>query len=115
MRERCRKELSETLRNLNVDHRNPDVWMEAAFLYMALGNPERAAQCTRASVQVEVERREDGEVAARLADQLRQELSPQETVPCPDCSTLLESGSVLCQGCGLDLNKHAGTLEDRGA
>lgn len=101
-REKHRKELLETLRCLKVDHRNPDLWMEAASLYMALGNAERALLCTKASVKVEAHRKEEDKVATRLADQLQRELGPHETVPCPNCETLLVLESVVCHLCGLE-------------
>lgn len=103
-RERRWEELSETLSNLKLDHRNPDLWIQAASLCRALGNLERAFRCTRASIKVEAERKEEARVSIPLADQLQRELTPHETVPCPNCYTLLVLGRGSCHVCGLELH-----------
>lgn len=46
-------------------------------------------------------------------EQLQGELSPQDTVPCPHCNTLLRSGSEACYGCGQERKEHVATLEER--
>lgn len=168
------KKLSELLANLKTDRSNPDLWMEAASIYVALGRGNRASKAYRASLKVVAERKsEDALVAGvrrllhgddvpsgedegeprgesgvrqdsapehvvqgtrvrsrepvRVADeerprlasewevleQLRRELSPRETVTCPDCNTLVEVGDPWCYGCGLEMKAGGESLEER--
>ncbi|MFQ5919441.1 MAG: hypothetical protein ACE5I4_05275 [Thermoplasmata archaeon] len=167
------KQLFELVARLGVNGMNPDLWMEAATIYVAMGKEDRASQAYQAALKVmdpkgrspvldqirdllwgdvvpsvEDDRaplEEDAQdwpqaedassEAALLApqvllataeetpssfgsaeealDQLRRELDPRETVTCPVCNTLLESGDQLCFGCGHELAEAGGTLEER--
>jgi hypothetical protein len=146
-------QLAELLANLKVEPGNPDLWMEAATIYMALGRRQRASKAYRASIEAVGERKQDEEEAlatvhrllhgddvpsgedggnsespsqgprgtsvtalqrslegdSNVVDQLRQELTPHQTVACPDCNTLLEAGEPWCAGCGREL-QGGGTL-----
>ncbi len=173
--EQYRRTLSDLLARLKVDRSNPDLWMEAASIYMALGKGDRALKATRASLKVAEARGNEDALVARLRrllhgddvpasedegeprgesgvrqdrapepvvretrvrsrtpvcvaadmegpslagerealEQLRRELSPRETVTCPECHTLLEVGDPWCHGCGQEMREGGESLEER--
>jgi tetratricopeptide (TPR) repeat protein len=136
-------QLAELLANLKVDPGDPDLWMEAATIYVALGRQHRASKAYRASIEAVNERQNDDEAAlarvhlllhgddlpagedgrtepqpdlasgSAVLDQLRQELAPPKTTTCPECNTLLEVGEPLCPGCGQELREEGESLEGR--
>ncbi|MEE9591972.1 MAG: tetratricopeptide repeat protein [Thermoplasmata archaeon] len=150
-------QLAELLAHLKVEPGNPDLWMEAATIYMALGRRHRASKAYRASVEAVDERKQGEEEAlatvhrllhgddvpsgedgsnpespsqgprggsvtapqqsleddSDVVDQLRQELTPHQTVTCPYCNTLMEAEEPWCAGCGRELQASAQTLEER--
>ncbi|MFQ5986585.1 MAG: hypothetical protein ACE5KQ_04445 [Thermoplasmata archaeon] len=52
-------QLAELLANLKVDPGNPDLWMEAATIYLVLGRRRRASKAYRASIEVVHERKSE--------------------------------------------------------
>ncbi len=136
-------QLAELLANLKVDPGNPDLWMEAASIYVALGRQHRASKAYRASIEAVNERKNDEEAAlarvhlllhgddllsgedgetepqpdlatdSAVLDQLRQELSPPQTTMCPECNTLLDVGEPWCPGCGQEMKEEGESLEGR--
>ena len=136
-------QLAELLANLKVDPGDPDLWMEAATIYVALGRQHRASKAYRASIEAVNERKNDEEAAlarvhrllhgddlpsgedggaepqpdlatdSAVLDQLRQELAPPKTATCPKCNTLLEVGEPWCPGCGQELREEGESLEGR--
>ncbi len=136
-------QLAELLANLKVDPGNPDLWMEAASIYVALGRQHRASKAYRASIEAVNERKNDEEAAlarvhlllhgdelpsgeggetepqpdlgsdSAVMDQLRQELSPPETTTCSGCNTLLDVGEPWCPGCGQEMKEEGESLEVR--
>ncbi len=61
-----RRSLSELLARLRIDRSNPDLWMEAASIYMALGKSDRALKATQAVLKVAEERGNADALVARV-------------------------------------------------
>ena len=52
-------QIAELLANLKVDPGNPDLWMEAATIYVALGRRHRASKAYRASIEAVSEQKSE--------------------------------------------------------
>ncbi len=60
------RQLSELFDRLKTDSGNPDLWMEAATIYMALGKRRRASKAYRASIRVVNERKGEEAILAAV-------------------------------------------------
>ncbi|MEE9174231.1 MAG: tetratricopeptide repeat protein [Thermoplasmata archaeon] len=60
------RQLSELLDSLKTDSGNPDLWMEAATVYLALGRRRRASKAYRASINVVNERKSEEAILAAV-------------------------------------------------
>ncbi len=60
------RQLSELLDRLKTDSGNPDLWMEAATVYVALGRQRRASKAYRASIKVVSERKSEEAILAAV-------------------------------------------------
>ncbi len=60
------RQLSELLDSLKTDSGNPDLWMEAATVYLALGRRRRASKAFRASIKVVNERKSEEAILAAI-------------------------------------------------
>lgn len=78
-REKTEKELSEILASLKVDRRNPDLWMKAASMYLALGRGLRASKAYTASIKVVDGSKNEESAVARVY-----ELLHGDDVPSPE-------------------------------
>ena len=60
------RQLSDLLEDLNTDSGNPDLWMQAATIYVALGRRRRASKAYRASLKVVNERKSEEAILAAV-------------------------------------------------
>jgi tetratricopeptide (TPR) repeat protein len=74
--EEYEKQLFELLARLNVNGMNPDLWMEAATIYVALGKENRASQAYQASLRVMDPAKAKSDVLERIRELLWGDVVP---------------------------------------
>ncbi|MEE9163446.1 MAG: hypothetical protein V3U17_01440 [Thermoplasmata archaeon] len=90
------RQLTELLDGLKTDSGNPDLWMEAATVYMALGRRRRASKAYRASIKVVNERKSEEAILAAVHRLLHGDYVPApETGDGSPPESAAEDGTIL--------------------